>query len=150
MEFRHEFKNRRAEHLATQLKNYDFITFQEVFEKFNWRKDYILSEAEKEGLYYKYTLPPWPFCTQAFQKPWFDSGLINMSRFPIVYKDFIVYKNMMLQDAFAQKGVLYTRIVHDPKHSHKNRLVIHMFNTHTQSDNENISHWNKKTHLDEW
>lgn len=59
-----------------------------------------------------------------------DSGLLTLSRFPIVAQDFISYPYGIFSDSIADKGVLYTAI-EVTMGTHKE--LLHVFNTHTNA-----------------
>jgi hypothetical protein len=55
-----------------------------------------------------------------------DGGLLVLSRFPIVEKEFRPFRYGVLSDDLSYKGVLYAKIVIAER-------VLHLFNTHTQA-----------------
>lgn len=96
---------------------------QEVFTLLNTRKEKIITYAQKAGfLHYVCTEAPSFFSGFAT-----DSGLLILSRFPIVETEFYSYPYGVLSDALSQKGVLYAKIVIGGSR------VLHLFNTHTQA-----------------
>jgi hypothetical protein len=69
-------------------------------------------------------------CTKGpsfFSNCFTDSGLIILSRFPIVSSEFFPYSYGVLSDALSHKGVLYAKILVGGSR------VLHLFNTHTQA-----------------
>lgn len=55
-----------------------------------------------------------------------DSGLLTMSRFPILESEFQPYTYGVFSDSVSNKGVLYTKILIKD-------MVLHLFNTHMQA-----------------
>ena len=53
-------------------------------------------------------------------------GLLTISRFPIIEKDWRSYKSGKFSDAIADKGVLYTQIKIQDQ-------ILYLFNTHLQA-----------------
>lgn len=56
-----------------------------------------------------------------------SSGLMVLSRYPIVETDFMPFPHAVIPDAFANKGVLFTRI------RHPELGFVDLYNTHYQS-----------------
>lgn len=59
-----------------------------------------------------------------------DSGLLTLSRYPIVAQDFAPYPHGVFSDSTCDKGVLYTAI--EVSMGCK-KEIVHVFNTHTQA-----------------
>lgn len=77
----------------------------------------------KAGLMYHCCTKGPSFLSNSFT----DSGLLIMSRFPIVFSEFFTYSYGVLSDALSQKGVLYAKITVGGSR------ILHLFNTHTQA-----------------
>jgi endonuclease/exonuclease/phosphatase family metal-dependent hydrolase len=89
----------------------------------NTRKQKLITYAQKAGF-------PYHTCTEGpsfFSGYATDSGLLILSRFPIVETEFYSYPYGVLSDALSQKGVLYAKILVGGDR------VLHLFNTHTQA-----------------
>ena len=88
----HDFGNDyKEERLAYFTKNflplYDFVCIQELFTEDNVWKFQLTEKAAELGLKYHAIGD-----LQSFYSPtWTDSGLITLSRFPIVKSDFLKY-----------------------------------------------------------
>ena len=83
-----------------------------------------IEKARQAGLKYHAThdLPNWYRCMFG------DIGLVILSRFPIIKSKFHDFKYpAVLEDAMANKGVLYTKI----DLSSKGGSALHLFNLHT-------------------
>ncbi|ELP93474.1 sphingomyelinase C precursor, putative [Entamoeba invadens IP1] len=120
----HDHKNSRLkEFCRDQLATFDVICFQEVFKELNWRREKLLKKAKKAGF-------KWRVQTEKPLFPIFicDAGLIIISKYPIVYNKFKLYKRSIYADAVASKGALYAKIEVRPNQ------FLHIFNTHTQAD----------------
>ncbi|ELP84309.1 sphingomyelinase C precursor, putative [Entamoeba invadens IP1] len=120
----HDHKDSRLRVFCNdRLQDFDVVCFQEVFKELNWRREKLLKKAKKAGF-------KWRIQTEKPLFPLFlvDAGLVIISRFPIVEKDFRMYTRGIYADAVASKGVLYAKIEVQP-----NRY-IHVFDTHTQAD----------------
>jgi endonuclease/exonuclease/phosphatase family metal-dependent hydrolase len=63
-----------------------------------------------------------------------DGGLVILSKLPIILASALVYKEESGADALANKGALYARV--DMEVPPKKRCYIHVFNTHTQAQND--------------
>lgn len=56
-----------------------------------------------------------------------DSGLLILSRFPIIEQEFCPYPYGVASDSLSYKGVLYAKI------AVTEGRILHLFNTHTQA-----------------
>jgi endonuclease/exonuclease/phosphatase family metal-dependent hydrolase len=94
-------KAKRFKQIATSIGQFeaDIIGFQETFTKYAK----ILSTL-KEYPYYRYGSP------KIKGKKLIDSGLLTISKFPIVDSDYIVYSKCSGTDCLAAKGILWTKI----------------------------------------
>jgi sphingomyelin phosphodiesterase len=71
-----------------------------------------------------FALPPKPSLFSGYAT---DSGLLILSRFPIVEQEFCPFPYGVVSDALSYKGVLYAKIIIGGDR------VLHLFNTHTQA-----------------
>lgn len=147
-----EFKDLRSYNLASllfkrgfnnpgnNLANIDVFCFQEVFAPRNDRRTKLIETmAQIHNLKYSKAGPKQPF----FSKAVADSGLLTLSKYPIVDSDFYHYKHSSQVDALSWKGVLYTKILVQDKPNAKSYL--HLFNTHLQATYTGAS-YKKKNH----
>ena len=118
-----DYKDSRFNDFLDHLKNFDIICFQELFTTLNDRKHKMIREGAIQGLKY-YLAPNVP---SFFSKYLVDSGLLILSRYPIVEHDFYEYFLNISGDATTNKGVLYSKI-----EIKKNKFLF-LFNTHLQS-----------------
>ena len=117
-----DFKDARLNDFIDQLSNFDIICFQELFTTLNDRKHKMIREGAKAGLKY-YAYPKVP---SFFSKYLVDSGLLILSRYEIIEKDFYEYFITICGDSPGGKGVLYTKIKINSK-------FLFLFNTHLQA-----------------
>lgn len=117
-----DYKDSRLNDFLEQLQNFDIICFQELFTTLNDRKHKMIREGAKVGLkFYSYPRNP-----SFFSKYLTDSGLLILSRFPIIENEFYEYFINVSGDAPSNKGVLYAKIkIYDN--------FLFLFNTHLQS-----------------
>lgn len=121
-----DLKDERAIHIKEAIKNYDIVCFQELFPHFNNRRDDMIKFAHT--CFFKYaSVPPGPGFFAMLTGSLLNSGLLTLSKFPIVVTEFIEFKSKAGVDSLAIKGVLYSKIKF-PNHHH-----VHIFNTHLQA-----------------
>lgn len=101
---------------------YDLICLQEVFGFMNYRKSQLIEEAKLAGFYYTAESPQ----PGTFSGYMIDGGLLILSRLPIVETEFWPYKDSVMPDSMAQKGVLYAQI-------QAGNATLHIFTSHVQS-----------------
>ena len=118
-----DYKDARIADFIEKIDNFDIICFQELFTTLNDRKHKMIREGSKRGLKY-YTAPKVP---SFFSKYLVDSGLLIISRYPIVDNDFYEYYINISGDSPTEKGVLYAKI------EVKKDVYLFLFNTHLQS-----------------
>ncbi len=118
-----DYKDARLNDFYQQLENYDIICFQELFTTLNDRKHRMIQEGSRQGLKYYLAAKVPSF----FSKYLIDSGLLILSRYPIVEHDFYEYYMNISGDSPSNKGVLYAKI------EIKKHLFLFLFNTHLQS-----------------
>lgn len=117
-----DHKEDRLEHFIKMLDEYDIVCLQECFMWLNSRKQKLSVYATKQG--FNLQMPTAP---SIFSRGFIDSGLVIMSRFPIVEQDELIFSKYYDVDAFTMKGSMYAKIEIDGKH-------LHLFNTHTQAN----------------
>lgn len=126
-----DLKDERLEHIKEAIMKYDIVCFQELFSTFNNRRDKLIEFAQ-ECKFGHVGLPPCPGMYQSvFQKTMINSGLLTISKCPIVTTEFTEYKAKSGVDGLANKGVLYTKILLP------NQTQLHLFNTHLQATYNN-------------
>ncbi len=118
-----DYKDARVADFLEKIENFDIICFQELFTTFNDRKHKMICEASKTGLRYYIAAKVPSF----FSKYLIDSGLLILSRYPIVENDFYEYYINISGDSPSNKGVLYAKI------EIKKNVYLFLFNTHLQS-----------------
>jgi len=121
-----DFKNERTNEFLKVIGDYDVIALQEVFSFCNWRQRKIIQESKKLGFHYhaKSTGPEWFH----WKIPFFDGGLVILSKFPIVETDRMIFKHGTQIDGRVAKQVLYAKIQLSPDH------FFHLFTTHMQAN----------------
>lgn len=125
--FNGDAKDERLYKIGALLKKYDIAMFQELF-NFNLnfgiaknRTVEMIKIAKENGLKYYAYYKPTTFSLV-------DSGLLIVSRYPIVKSQLFPYDSGAGFDKFSEKGVLYAKIK-------INDHFINVFNTHTQAGN---------------
>ena len=150
-EGKNEYKSARMEILGNELKNYDIICLQECFNYQNYRVYNFLKKLEKNGFKYflKHDSPKF----HKYQT--IDSGLMILSKFPIVDSLKKIFVVGVYNDGLIDKGMLYAKIqvdadIDEEKEEEKKKLnnkdqknineevekkkkYIHVINIHTQA-----------------
>lgn len=126
-----DLKNQRIPYIKGAIIDFDIVCFQELFSNFNNRRSSLLSFANK--CHFKYaSVPPSPSIFAGLVGgSVINSGLLTISKYPIVYTEFFAFSAKSGVDGLALKGVLYSKI-RMPNHHH-----VHVFNTHTQATYNN-------------
>lgn len=125
--FNGDAKDERLYKIGSLLKKYDIVMFQELFNfnlNFGFTKNRtieMIKIARENGLKYYAYYKPTTFSLV-------DSGLLIISRYPIVKSQLFPYDSGTGFDRFSEKGVLYAKIK-------INDQFINVFNTHTQAGN---------------
>jgi endonuclease/exonuclease/phosphatase family metal-dependent hydrolase len=118
-----DFKDLRTRILIESiLPQFDLVILQEVFSTLSSRKSLIISESEKLGFLFSQIGPE----ASPFSGTFTDSGLLVLSRFPILESDEITYEDSMSSDRLSSKGATYSKI-------QIGSSCIHLFSTHLQS-----------------
>ena len=110
------------------FQDYDIITMQEVLAIFTGElKEIVIEFALKAGFIYHYEQKP--SCPLPIEPYFCDSGLMILSRFPIVESDFQQFSLGLFDDAEVQRGILYAKIQITAG------KTIQVFTLHTQCTN---------------
>jgi len=123
-------KNHDSDHKAMRLAyfcervihSYDIICLQEFFAYGSSRQSKFLAYAKNAGFEYSLTLSSKNLINTSV-----DSGLVIISRYPIIKSERLTFKRGIKTDRFYSKGALYARILCSPNKE------INVFNTHLQS-----------------
>ena len=115
-------EERLKDFINYKMNSFDVICVQELFGLFNDRKNKFIKAAKSKGLENYHRTDPLSF----FSRYLVDSGLVTVSRFPIVAKEFEPFDNTILIDSIARKGVMYSKIKIEDN-------FLHMLTTHTQA-----------------
>ncbi|TPX62998.1 hypothetical protein PhCBS80983_g00178 [Powellomyces hirtus] len=127
-EWHADYKQARLGHfIQTALDQFDIMAMSETFGTLTSRRSRLIDAAAKKGLKYWAHGP---------ERNWWrgkmvDSGLLVLSRYPIVKSDAIEYVVGTGPDSWAAKGILYTQILVTDKHHRESR--IHLFTSHLQA-----------------
>ena len=108
----------RLAELPNHLKGYDVILLQEAF------------SSDRAGMLQQLAAE-YPYQTHVPKIPYrglnvFDSGVLIISRYPIVATADFIYPDCTGSDCFADKGVIYAEVIKDGK-------AYHVTSTHTAS-----------------
>ena len=100
---------RLADLFEHHFNNFDIICLQEVFGLMTGElKEIFVTYAQKAGFLY---IAPSNLCQPAHHSLYFcDSGLLILSRFPIVEQDFQQFSLGVFSDGEVKRGVLYSKI----------------------------------------
>jgi endonuclease/exonuclease/phosphatase family metal-dependent hydrolase len=144
-----DFKDERLEILLNEhFGNYDILALQEIFAfGHKNRKNFVIHESKKHGLVHYATIGG----SWLNLKP-IDSGLLVLSRYPIVEYDKIIFSKGTSIDGWSTKGALSALIQIPCKKTSQNDqdndtsstiTEILVFNTHTQAeyDQNDPSYW---------
>lgn len=115
----------RAELISKMISRYDIVLLQEVFST-AWTKTWNKIISETPSMEKVFTVKN--KCKLV------DSGLVVLSKFPIIKHRFIKFKNISLSNIMIDRGFLYTRLQVGDK-------IVHVINTHL---NPNENHIGKK------
>ena len=111
----------RLAELPQHLQGYDVIMMQEAF-------------ASSRGGFLNHMASQYPLLQTHIpvgsSRNLYDSGLVIVSRYPIVKTAQLIYPDCTGTDCFADKGVLYAEII-------KNGKAYHVTSTHTASFDTN-------------
>lgn len=130
-----DLKNERLSYIISKiLPKYDIICFQEIFTKFNCRRERLITAAKEQG-YTHFSIPP--------EQPFFsfymiNSGLLTLSRHQITVTDFIPFDSGSGVDRLAYKGIMYSRL-NMGKGNFLNLFNVHLQAHYHHEDKNNIS-----------
>lgn len=144
-----DYKNERLELLVNKISEFDIICFQEIFHNYTYRRKALCDSAKFSGFIYQGIPPDQPF----FSKHMVGSGLLTLSKYPIIKKIFFPFGFNSGVDGLSYKGVLYTKILVGADPRRHRMKFMHLFNIHTQSSYshtyEKGQHSNFKARLDQ-
>ncbi|CAG9333325.1 unnamed protein product [Blepharisma stoltei] len=118
-----DYKSARARYfLDNIISKYEIVCLQEVFTSFSSRRKKIKKEAYRKGFkdFAESPNPGW------FGRHLTDGGLLILSKYPIVQKDFFGFSRSKMPDTLSLKGVLYAKLQINDK-------FVHLFTAHLQS-----------------
>lgn len=123
-----EYANERAEILANQLlnSNYDVICLNEAYSYIGSPTVPFIKKMKEKGYVYCKRLPP----TTIFSFEVIDSGVVVLSKYPILATDSLTYELNVGGDMMIAKGMLYVRIQTGPG------THCHVFATHLQANHK--------------
>ncbi|KAI9142005.1 Endonuclease/exonuclease/phosphatase [Paraphysoderma sedebokerense] len=119
-----DYKDQRLRMFTdTVLNDYDILAFQELFGSYSSRRKRFIHAAAERGLKYSAEGP----MGSIWKGKLVDSGLLILSRYPIVEMNNVMYDAGSTVDKLAAKGATYARIqLSSTRH-------LHLFNTHLQA-----------------
>jgi sphingomyelin phosphodiesterase len=118
-----DFKNERFREFLKEIDQFDVIALQELFPLGNTRPSYLVKYAHKLGFHWHArSVRPWPF-----QKNFLDAGLLILSKYPIVERDYRIYKHGHQVDSWVAKQAIYAKI------QVSSTQYFHIFTTHMQA-----------------
>jgi exonuclease III len=110
------------------LDQYDIICFQEVYGTLSLFCNKLLKRAKQKG-YHWYIVPESPKLN-SFK--FMDSGLLTISKYPIIYTNTVPFNDGLYKDVLAEKSFQYCMI--DTLNKNINKRYLHVINTHLQSE----------------
>lgn len=126
--YQHE---RIADMFVHMFHDFDILCLQEVWGVATCElKDVLICYAQKAGFIYHATNKA--IDNQLSSRYLADSGLLILSRFPIIKTDFHRYSFGFGKDNDAKRSVLFCKI------QIKEGVVINVFNTHLQANNHDL------------
>jgi endonuclease/exonuclease/phosphatase family metal-dependent hydrolase len=120
---RDEYMRERAMILLERIEKYDFICLQEAFQFGSSIASDFINEAIKKGFKYVVSCRNPPLCNKQI----IDSGIMLLSKLPILETDTIRYARSCDWDSWSAKGVVYAKIQIGAN------KWIHVFTSHLQS-----------------
>jgi len=103
--FGNDYKNERLHDFIKLIDEYDIICLQEMFGSFTFRKEVLIESAIQKGFLFVVTSET-PFLSTKLV----DSGLIILSRYPIIESSFVPYGYGVNDDGLADTGVIFAKI----------------------------------------
>lgn len=124
-----DYKEERFEEILKVIRQYDIVCLQEMFQTGTFRLEKIIEfaiensniDCYSEFYYWKMGESP-----SFLPGPIVDSGLLVLSKYPILASEFMSYKIGILSDSASDKGYIYCKI--DIKGE-----ILHLFSTHLQA-----------------
>ena len=110
------------------LDEYDIICFQEVYGTLSLYCNKLIERAKQKGFHW-YVVPESPKLN-SFKI--MDSGLLTISKYPILYTNTVPFNCGLYKDVLAQKSFQYCMI--DTLNTDINKRYFHVINTHLQSE----------------
>lgn len=110
------------------LDEYNIICFQEVYGTLSLYCNKLLKRAKQKGFHW-YVVPESPKLNEF---KFMDSGLLTISKYPIVYTNTVPFNDGVYIDMFAEKSFQYCII--DTFNKNINKRYLHVINTHLQSE----------------
>jgi endonuclease/exonuclease/phosphatase family metal-dependent hydrolase len=110
------------------LNEYDIICFQEVYGTLSLFCNKLITKAKHKGFHW-YVVPK-SLKLNSFK--FMDSGLLTISKYPILYTETVQFKNGLYKDKLAEKSFQYCII--DTLNKNTNKKYLHIINTHLQSE----------------
>ncbi|KAJ3364436.1 hypothetical protein GGF32_001960 [Allomyces javanicus] len=120
---------RLSEFIARVLPRYDLLALQETFAGYSTRVAALEAAAAALGFVGHVRGPAGSFLRGGYL---IDSGLLVLSRWPIVRHAKLTYSSAVTVDKLASKGASYSHHVHPTRQD----LHMHLFNTHLQASYE--------------
>lgn len=124
-------KEERFNHfIKTHSKTFDehdIICFQEVYGTLSLYCNKIIEYAKHKEFHW-FIVPEKP---KFFSIKMMDSGLLILSKYPIIYANTVPFQSGLIKDRFAQKSFQYCIIDTFKK---DNKKYLHLINTHLQSE----------------
>lgn len=129
-------KDLRLPELSKVLDDYDVVLLQELWNGFSLvrgkkRRNVLIEQAKQLGFEHSVT-PPKVF---AKEKKLMDSGLVILSRFPIVEEDSLTYSASCNYDRYAAKGALFAKL------KLPNGELLNVVNTHLQASYDIVENY---------
>lgn len=116
-------KNSRLKEFVTKrLDKFDIVCLQEMFGVFTFRCNYLVDRARELGFKYTFTGRN----QKVMSLKVIDSGLVILSKFPIINAEFLAYNSGIYVDSYAEKGFQHCVISVNGKE-------LNLVNTHLQS-----------------
>lgn len=132
------FSDDRIQYFAKHfMNNYDIICAQELFGPLSHRVEDFFHLGHLNGFPY-HAQGNKASATSHFGS---DGGIVTISRFPIVEKEFSPFKYGVYSDSYAMKGVLYTKI------QIRGEFLL-LFNTHLNASYVTSEYLKVKASLD--
>lgn len=115
-----DYKNERLELILRDVVPlFDVLGLQEMF-GWSLRIKKLLKKSKKLGFHSKLGCS-----TSIFKGKLVDSGLVTLTKWPIITHERMMFRNCADVDRIASKGVLYTML--------ESTHVVHFFHTHMQA-----------------